>query len=298
MRQNLKNHLLNMQNTLLIFGYGYTAKVVAQQLSKLNWSIFATSRQPESYNKSDQVKIINFSEDSILPIINKITHILISTPIDRTLGDPTLSKFRDIIIQNTKQLEWIGYLSTTGVYGNHMGQWVDEDTPVKIENENSRIRYETELYWLALGRMINVPTQIFRLSGIYGPKRNPLYQLIRNEARSIYKEGQFFSRIHIEDIANILITSMRLPFANEIFNLSDDLPSPTFETIEYAASLLNMDPPKRIPFENAKLAEMALEFYSSNKRVKNYKIKKTLGIDLIYPTYFEGLSAMSKNGKF
>jgi len=287
-----------MKNTLLIFGYGYTAKMLTSLLDKDNWQIFGTSRQSSEDNNSDKVTIIDFSKDAIEKIIGNVTHILITTPPDTILGDPTLLKFKETIIYDAPALQWIGYLSTTSVYGNHLGAWVDELTPAKIENERSRARFEAEIYWLALGRRINVPTQIFRLAGIYGPKRNPLSQLLENKARAIYKEGQFFSRIHVEDIANVLIASMKVPTANEIFNLCDDLPSPSFETVEYAASLLKIPAPERIPFENANLSEMALEFYGSNKRVKNSKIKDVLSISLKYPTYLEGLSKMHKDGNF
>jgi nucleoside-diphosphate-sugar epimerase len=287
-----------MKNTLLIFGYGYTAKMLTSLLDETNWRIFGTSRQPGRDNNSDKVKIVDFSKSAIDPIISEVTHILITTPPDTILGDPTLLEFKETILYGARSLQWIGYLSTTSVYGNHLGAWVDEMTPAKIETEKSRARYEAELYWLSLGRRIDVPTQIFRLAGIYGPKRNPLYQLIENKARVIYKEGQFFSRIHVEDIANVLIASMKIPTANEIFNLCDDLPSPTFETVEYAASLLQIPAPARIPFENAKLSEMALEFYGSNRRVKNFKIKDILSISLKYPTYLEGLRKMHEDGTF
>lgn len=287
-----------MKNTLLIFGYGYTAKMLISKLDKTTWQIFATSRQPRYDDNSNIVEIIDFSKNAINRIINEVTHILVTTPPDTVLGDPTLLEFKEIIINKTPNLSWIGYLSATSVYGNHFGAWVDELTPVRIENERSRVRYEAELYWLALGRRINVPAQVFRLAGIYGPQRNPLCQLIENKAKVIYKKDQFFSRIHVEDIARVLIASMKLPTANEIYNLCDDLPSPTYEIVEYAATLLQIPVPDRILFENANLSEMAVEFYESNRRVRNSKIKDALSISLEYPTYFDGLRKMYNDGTF
>lgn len=183
------------------------------------------------------------------------------------------------------QPKWFGYLSTTGVYGDTKGDWVDENTEVRPNNERTEQRVLAEQQWLNSGYPVNV----YRLAGIYGPGRSAIDDLKEGTAKRIYKKNQYFSRIHVEDICKVLLASMNK--TGEIYNVADDYPSPATEPVEYAAKLLGITPPPLVDYEKAELSEMARSFYASSRRVKNNKIKK-LGIKLAYPTYIEGLDAI------
>lgn len=290
-----------MGNKLLIFGLGYTAKAVAKLVHKIGWYVVGTSRQVSIHSNNEfqsNLKIIDFDYTAVNQAFSSTSHILVSTPPDKEGNDPVLKKFRSLISNYAYNLKWIGYLSTTGVYGDHQGAWVDESTPVKLENATSKSRFQSEVNWLSFGNELNIATQVFRLAGIYGPERNLLRQLQNGTAKNIYKKGQVFSRIHVDDIANIVVNSMLNPEQNEIYNVCDDLPASTNEVIEYAAKLLNIPAPARIDIEDNKLSEKLKEFYNSNKKVKNNKIKTTFGINLIYPTYQEGLKSMYKKREY
>jgi nucleoside-diphosphate-sugar epimerase len=196
-------------------------------------------------------------------------------------------------------LQWLGYLSTTGVYGDRSGAWVNETTTVKLDNIRSKLRFQSECEWLNFGSQISVSTQIFRLASIYGQNRNALKRLEQETLEPIYKSDQLFSRVHVDDIANILVTSMNLFGAsNEIYNICDDLPSSTYEVMEYAAKLLKITIASSTGYNKIQLSKRMQEFYSSNKKVKNDKVKKLLGVTLRYPTYKEGLDAMYKTGNY
>jgi nucleoside-diphosphate-sugar epimerase len=233
----------------------------------------------------------DFSEASLPPVLTGSTHLLISTPLNKQWNDPVLEQFKFLIEANKASLEWIGYLSTTGVYGDHKGAWVDESTPPRPDNARLSGRISAETGWLELGAALGVATCVFRLAGIYGPGRNAIRQLKDGNARPIYKKDQVFSRIHVEDIAQVLHASMLHP-ATGIYNVCDDDPAPSHEIIAYAAQLLHMAAPALIPFEQAEMSEMAREFYSSNRRVNNARMKQGLGVSLRYPTFREGLSAL------
>ena len=248
------------KSKLFCFGFGYVANCLANSVP---WaSVHGTHRADFPLNAELQQRLWEAS------------HILHSIP-------PSA-----IIDYNYEmQPKWLGYLSTTGVYGDTKGDWVDETSETNPNNERSRQRVLAEQQWLNSGYNVNV----YRLSGIYGPGRSSIDELKEGTAKRIYKENQYFSRIHVEDICKVLLASMDK--TGEIYNCADDMPAPATEVVEYAAKLLNITPPPLVPYEKAQLSEMARSFYSSSRRVKNDKIK-ALGIKLAYPTYKEGLDAI------
>jgi nucleoside-diphosphate-sugar epimerase len=210
--------------------------------------------------------------------------------------DPALAAFATAIAA-ARQLRWIGYLSTIGVYGDHDGAWVDETTPPRDPDEGSRARLAAEADWLALGRRLGAPAQVFRLGGIYGPGRNALAQLAAGRARRVVKPGQVFNRIHVEDIARVLQASIKRPRQGAIYNVVDNAPSPAQESVAYAAELLGIEPPPEVPLAEADLSPMARSFYAENRRVRNDLIRQELGVSLRYPTFREGLSGLACSGR-
>jgi nucleoside-diphosphate-sugar epimerase len=187
---------------------------------------------------------------------------------------------------------WIGYLSTNGVYGDHRGAEVDEGSPLLATSPRGRARIAAENAWRAFAGEQGHRLVIFRLPGIYGPGRSAIDQVRTGRAQRIYKEGQVFSRMHVEDIAAAVDASLHRPEAGALFNLADDEPAPPQDVIDYACRLLGVPSPPLIPIEEAQLSEMARSFYADNKRVSNALMKRALGLILLYPTYREGLSAI------
>jgi nucleoside-diphosphate-sugar epimerase len=218
------------------------------------------------------------------------THLLSTVPPDES-GDPVLD-CHGAALGTLKQLRWVGYLSTTGVYGDHGGGWVEEDTALNPTGERGRRRVAAETGWLALHRAHGLPVHIFRLAGIYGPGRNQLEALAHGRARRIVRAGQLFSRIHVDDIVTILMASMAKPNPGAIYNLADDEAAAPEAVIDFAAGLIGVPPPASEAFETAALTEMARSFYADSKRVSNRRIKHELGVRLAYPTYREGLRAL------
>ena len=190
-------------------------------------------------------------------------------------------------------LDWVGYLSTVGVYGNSAGAVVDESAQPHPNNERTRARVVAESAWLALGEEMGRPAQVFRLAGIYGPGRSALDKLRAGTARRIVKPGQVFNRIHVEDIASVLEASIARPRAGAIYNVADDEPAPPEDVVAYAAELLAIEPPPEVPFEEADLTPMARSFYGDSRRVSNALIKSELGVRLAYPNYRQGLKALA-----
>lgn len=281
---------------LFCFGLGYSATTLAQELLQEGWRVSGTCRTLEKCETFRPHGIITHIFDTDLPLQNvwdldTVTHVLISTPPTES-GDPVLLQHREDL-KNLPNLQWVGYLSTTGVYGDHQGNWVDETTPITPPDARTQRRADAEQAWLDSG----LPVNIFRLSGIYGPgeKRNALDSLKRGEARCIDKPGQVFSRIHVEDIAAILRASIENGHTGEIYNCADNEPAPQAEVVTYAAKLLAVSPPPLIAFDQADLSPMAQSFYQSNRRVSNQKIKEQLGVSLSYPSYREGLESLYKH---
>lgn len=282
-----------MQPHLLIFGFGYTAHFLAQKAREINIQVTSTTRNKDAlgYNREFDCELIHFSEKSIEHALATASHILISTPPTHDLGDPVLVNFGNLLKKYIKNIQWIGYLSSTGVYGDHQGLWVDESSKTIAPGRQGQLRLAAESEWNSFAEAYQLPLTIFRLAGIYGPQRNVLARLMAGKNDTIVKDGQFFSRIHIEDIVLAIFAAMQHPkVGSTIYNVADDEPAPSHVVDEYAASLLQRPPLKRIAYEMATLSPMAQEFYSHNKRVSNAKLKRELHIQLTYPTYKEGLA--------
>ena len=287
-----------MRPHLLIFGFGYTAHFLAQKARDINIQVTATTRDNDAlgYNREFDCELIHFSENSIEQTLATASHILISTPPTHDLGDPVLISFGNLLKKYIKNIQWIGYLSSTGVYGDHQGHWVDESSKPIALGDQGQLRLAAENEWRFFSEKYQLPLTIFRLAGIYGPQRNVLARLMAGKNDAIVKDGQFFSRIHVEDIVLAILAAMQNPKVGiTIYNVADDEPAPSHVVDEYAASLLQRPPLKRIAYEMAVLSPMAQEFYSHNKRVSNAKLKRELNIQLTYPTYKEGLAHLLHN---
>jgi nucleoside-diphosphate-sugar epimerase len=275
-------------------GLGYSAQVLARRLEAAGWRVTGTCRSSE---RQIQLREAGFSAslfDRDRPVgaatLNEITHLLVSVPPDAA-GDPVLA-LHGSDIAGLKSLSWLGYLSTTGVYGNRNGSWVDESSSVHPTGERGRRRVAAEQGWLDLWRERGVPVHIFRLAAIYGPGRNPLDALRAGTAKRIDKPGQVFSRIHVADLASVLIASIERPRPGAVYNVCDDDPAPPEAVVAYAAALLGTEPPPLVPLEAAGLSPTARSFYDDNKRVANRLIKTELGVRLRYPDYRAGLAAI------
>jgi nucleoside-diphosphate-sugar epimerase len=281
-------------NRLFCLGLGYSAEALSHRLKSKGWRVAGTARSPEKVKAlaARGYEAFTFPLADPPAALFGTTHVLVSTPPGPD-GDPALYAHVHDLAKLDPKPKWLGYLSTTGVYGDHAGGWVDEATSPTPATERGRRRLAAEHAWSAWGTAVNVPVAIFRLAGIYGPGRNQLESLRDGTARRIVREGQVFSRIHVEDIAQVLEASIERP-QGAIYNVCDDEPSPPHEVMEHAAKLLNVTPPPLERFEEAArtMSEMALSFYTESKRVKNDRIKRDLGVKLLYPTYREGLKAL------
>lgn len=280
---------------LFCFGFGYCCEFLAPALLQQGWRVSGTTRDPEKrkFLRSQGIQAHLFDDDvpllDPLYMMRDVTHILISTPPSEG-GDPAFNMHAHDIAQ-LSSLEWLGYLSTTGSYGDRGGAWVDEDTPPRPTTKRGSRRLKAEDQWLSLLQKYNVPVHIFRLAGIYGYGRSALDSVQSGIARRIDKQGHAFSRIHIDDIVQVLQASIANSCAGDIYNLCDDNPAPSHEVISYACQLLGVEPPALISFEDADLAPITRSFYADNKRVRNDKIKQKLGVELLHPDYKSGLNA-------
>lgn len=283
---------------IFCFGYGYVARALVRQLKSADpsWKIIGTTQDSEKRHliRKDGADAIVFSEDrpmfDPLHAFQGMTHMLISIPPNEE-GDLVFQAHARDLLQ-VPTLKWIGYLSSTSVYGNRNGDWVDERSEIRPTSKRGSKRTKAETQWLKLRRIAGIPINIFRLSGIYGPGRSPLDTLAAGETRRIYKEGHVFNRIHVDDIVQVLIASMDQPSPGDIYNLADDLPSASHDIIDYAARLLGVDVPPLVDFDAADMTPMARSFYKDNKRIRNDKIREKLGVQLKYPTYKTGLEAL------
>lgn len=280
-----------MTKTLLSFGHGYSAQALARILPP-DWRIIGTTRSEDKAATlmADGIEPRVWPGANLAPALNAATHLLISAAPDAD-GDPVLRQFRDEITEIAPNLEWAGYLSTTGVYGDHNGEWVDETTALTPSTKRGLARVEAEADWQTIPHL---PLHIFRLAGIYGPGRGPFAKVRNGTARRIIKQGQVFSRIHVEDIAQILAASIERPNPGAIYNMCDDDPAPPEDVIAHAAELLDMPIPSAMDFETADMTPMARSFYAESKKVRNDRIKDELGVTLKYPTYRDGLAALLK----
>ena len=282
---------------LFCFGLGYSARLLAERLLARGWRVAGTTRAPEKAATLAEAGIETHLFDGGRPLENpkealaEVTHLLSSVPPDAN-GDPVLDHHREAIAA-APLLEWVGYLSTTGVYGDRDGGWVDEESALEPTGERGQRRVDAERAWLALpGR----PAHLFRLAGIYGPGRSALDTVRSGNAKRIDKPGQVFSRIHVDDIASVLEASIARPNPGRAYNLCDDEAAPPAEVIAHACDLLGVEPPPLVPFAEAELSPMGRSFYRDNKRVSNRRIKEELGVSLAYPDYRVGLKALKEAG--
>ncbi len=272
-------------STLLSLGHGYSASALARQLIAQGWTVIGTTRSPAKAEalRATGVEPLVWPAD-LGAALRCATHILASAAPDAA-GDPFLQAVPEIA---QSRAAWVGYLSTTGVYGDHQGAWVDEDTPLTPSSDRGRWRVQAEDQWRATG----LPVHIFRLAGIYGPGRGPFEKVRDGSARRVIKPRQFFSRCHVDDIAQVLIASMHRPAPGTAYNVCDDNPAPPEDVLSYAARLLDLPEPAAVAFDQAEMSPMARSFYSESKRVRNDRIKTALGVRLLYPTYQKGLAAL------
>lgn len=275
------------------FGHGYSARALRRRLPDARWS--ATARTAKSRKELEAEGIAVWDFDGAAPLagdaLDGVTHILASVPPDGN-GDPVVRCCAEQI-RACAGLGWIGYLSTTGVYGDRQGGWVDERGALRPAGERGARRVQAELDWLGLSGGIDGPAvQIFRLAGIYGPGRSQFNALRDGSSRRIVKPGQVFSRIHVDDIAAVLEASIEQPRDGGVYNVCDDMAAPPQDVVAFAADLLGMDPPPEVPFEEAEMSPMGRSFYGESKKVSNDLIKQELGVRLRYPTYREGLPAV------
>ncbi len=279
---------------LFIFGTGFSSKAFVEEVrDQFDW-IGGTTR---SSDKMEALRTLgvepflfdgNSQGDGVAEALKQATHILVSIAPNEA-GDPVLNQYANEIAGAKPR--WIGYLSTVGVYGNHDGAWVDEDTPLNPVSKRSVQRVAAEEAWLAFAEQNDLPVQIFRLSGIYGPGRNAFENFRKGTARRLVKPGQVFNRIHVADIAGALKAAMAKP-STRVFNVTDDEPAPPQDVVAFAAELLGVEAPPEIPFETADLTPMARSFYGENKRVSNQRVKDELGFTFRYPDYRVALKAL------
>lgn len=282
---------------LVVFGCGYSARRFVALHGASFDAIDATSRSADGAAKlaaeglSAHVFDGSPASPELARAVAAATHILVSAPPDSD-GDPILRGAGEALAA-ASALEWIGYLSTIGVYADADGGWVDETTPPGSDSERGRRRVEAETAWLAFASRKSAALQIFRLAGIYGPGRSAIENLRAGTARRLIKPGQVFNRIHVDDIAAAIAAGIARPEIGPIVNVTDDEPAPPQDVIAYAAELVGLPVPPDIPFETADLSPMARSFYSSNKRVANRVLRRELGVNLAYPTYREGIAALA-----
>lgn len=281
---------------LFAFGLGYSAKKLGARLAARGWRVAGTARDGAKVArlKAKGFEAAQFTGDHPSPEVTRLlartTHLLHSIPPDDS-GDHVLTHYEDML-KSLGTLQWVGYLSTVGVYGDQHGQWVDEDTPTKPNSARTEARVAAEQAWLDFGDETGIPVHIFRLAGIYGPGRSVFDKLAAGTARRISKDGQVFSRIHVDDIASVLEASIANPRAGAIYNVADDEPAAPGDVVVHAAEMIGIEPPPEIDFEDADLPPMVRSFYEGSRKIGNALIKSELGVSLRYPTFREGLKSL------
>ena len=281
-----------MNDIFFMYGFGYIAKALAQRLYRLGIESIGTTRQNHRSERgsSSVTKLIDFNAAEIDDYLSKAQYLLISTPPNPDIGDPVLFQYGELIKKHAAHIKWVGYLSSTSVYGDHQGNWVDEESECNPQGVSGLLRFKAEQAWLAFAELNQIPLHIFRLAGIYGPDRNSMQRIYAGKKYSIFKEGQLFSRIHVDDIVSVLLASINAPYPFSIYNVADDEPAASHVVDAYASLLLKRTSLPLLPFERAPLSPMEKEFYSYNRRVSNLKIKQELNVSLQYPSFREGLT--------
>ena len=282
-------------NTIKVFcfGFGQVAKHFVKKIisQNLTLELSVTSRQETHQEVFEGINFTSYEfkndkfDENINFKIKEADYILVSVP--PISGEDIVIKSFKIPLKNTKA-KWITYLSATSVYGDHNGEWVNEKSETKPSTLNGKNRLKAENDWRVFSKENNLPLQIFRLSGIYSKQNNILKRLKTGQAKIIKKEKHFFSRIHVEDIANILFISLKKFKTNEIFNISDDQPASQEEVAVYGALLLKMNKLNSLKIEDLEEG-MLKDFYKESKKVDNKKIKNFFNYQFIYPSYKEGL---------
>ena len=284
---------------IFCFGFGQVAKNFIKTLNAKNIDITltVTSRENSSKKIYDGIKYdsFQFSENNfdknLIKSLESSDHILVSiAPVNGE--DIVVKNFENIF--KVSKFKWLTYLSATSVYGDHKGEWVDEKSKTNPTSSTGSQRLKAERSWMELAKNQNLPIQIFRLSGIYSHESNVLKRLKSGDAKIIKKENQFFSRIHVEDIAEVLFKSLIQFKSEEIYNISDDRPSSSEEVILYGSKLLNIEPPTVIELKLIE-SEMIKNFYKDSKKVNNKKMREIFNYKLKYPTYVEGLNNINNN---
>jgi len=291
---------MSKKNTLLIFGFGYTAKFLSRNFSEKNWQVFCTTRfdeKIEEIKSLDATPVLFDDEKKIKSILNEDLYILSTAP-PKSGRDPVIENYGNLFKENSERIKWAGYLSTTSVYGDKKGEWVTEDTILEPNLERSISRVEAEKSWLRLEENLSIKTMIFRLAGIYGPGRSIIDRLIASEKVYIVnKPAHQFNRIHIEDIVGAIDKAMTSQSKTMIFNLSDDLPATQLDVAQFATRLLKKNSLKKVSLKSEMVGEMARSFYKEEKKVSNKKLKDELGYKLVFPSFKEGLLAIHKGSK-
>ena len=287
------------QLNIFCFGFGQVAKSFIKKIKDENikFKLSATSREESKIKNFAGVSYESFKfneekfDNNLLKNLKESDYILISiAPINNK--DIVIENFKQELI--TKKYKWITYLSATSVYGNHDGKWVDEESETKPTSTNGIERLNVENNWLSLVEENNLSLQIFRLSGIYSEQYNILKRLKLGQAKLVKIKNHFFSRVHVEDIANVLFKSLKNFKKGEIYNISDDLPESNEKVIEYGLKLLKIKRPEMIEIKDIE-NEILKNFYKDSKKVKNKKMKVFFKLKLKYPTYVEGLNYINNN---
>ena len=283
-----------MTGRLFVFGLGFSGLEIAKLAKAAGWTVAGTCRTREKAAElaGQDIEVHLFDGTAALPAaaFGNASHVICTIPPGLD-GDPVLATSA----RRLRDARWLGYLSTTGVYGDQRGGWVDEETPPRPAKPRSVARLAAERAWQATGIEAGAAVDIFRLPGIYGPGRSAIDQVRAGTARRVDKPGQVFSRIHVADIAGTVLMAITKSGAGAIYNVADDLPASPGEVVAYACELLGKPVPPAIPWEQAAagMSDMARSFYSENRRVRNDRIKQELGVVLRYPTYREGLRAIA-----
>ena len=279
--------------TLLSLGHGYSARELGRRLIAQGWRVIGTTRSADKAAAlaAEGVEPLVWPGTDLGPALAVATHVLVSAAPDDD-GDPVLAELAGAIASEAEHFDWVGYLSTTGVYGDHAGGWVDEATPLTPATRRGHQRVRAEGQWQALAAATGLPLHIFRLAGIYGPGRGPFAKVRAGTARQIVKPGQVFSRIHVADIATVLEASIARPNPGAIYNVCDNEAAPPEDVLAYAASLLGVALPAPEDYASADMTPMARSFYAESKRVRNDRIRNELGVSLAYPDYRVGLDAL------
>lgn len=289
-----------MTKNIFIFGAGYSGRAFGAT-KPAETAVAGTTRSPERFEalRRSGVAPHLFDGKSLSPevadALSETTHLVVSAAPDDN-GDPVLAAAAETIRTSMPSLQWIGYLSTVGVYGDHGGAWVDETSECRPVSGRSRARLASESAWLELGAETGLPVAVLRLSGIHGPGRNAFVNLETGSAKRLVKTEQVFNRIHVDDIAGALWHLIQADTGG-VFNVTDDEPAPPQDVVSFAADLMGIEPPPEIPFETAQLSPMARSFYAENKRVSNARIKAA-GYRFRFPNYRSALEKMWREARW